>query len=128
MSRTIFSGDCILSVRVLSLSSILIIISFALLKAGVGLVVAEKEIPAVVFLFAPWEATFAYDRLEIGDEFLIAVIFSSIKFSRRADASAAFRISWKISWLVGPCLAFSIKADEAWRKLLKLSPGGLCPS
>ena len=104
------------------------IILFALLKAGVGDGVAGKEILVVAFCAAPCEAILAYDGLEVIAEFFMAIICSSINVSRCADASAAFRTSSRILWLLGPCLVFFLNADKAWRKLLKLLARGLCLS
>ncbi len=63
-----------MNIQVLFLSSILIIILFVLLKAVVEIVVAKKEILVMTFLFALWEAMFAYNRFEIRDKFLIAML------------------------------------------------------
>lgn len=91
----------------------MIIIWFALLKVDIGTVIAKKEILAIAFLFTYLEAMFAYDRFEIRDKFLIAMIYSLIKVMYYVDVSATFQISLTILWLVDPYLIFSIKVDEA---------------
>ncbi len=73
----------------------------------------DKRTSVADFFSPPWEAMFVFDRLEVGAEFLIAVICSSMNVSRRFDPSAAFRISSRKTWLLGSCLVFSMNTDEA---------------